>query len=317
MSGEENAVAPEMTASWSNTYLPTILLKYELKDIYNADEFGLFYQALPDKSLHYKGKRCSGGKHIMVRLTGLAAGNATEEKLSLFVIRKSAKLRCFSGVKSLPCCYRRQKKSWMNGDLFTEWVKELDQKFAAQDRKITLIVNNYPAHLIFDDLKAIELILLPPNTTQKHSLWIKVLKSLKVFYCHSIIKHYITSIDGGRSPTKVNMLETMTLLTVDWECVSPITLVNCFREDDISSESQAQSQSDEDDPFKLLSAQLKEFHDRCQSPIDFTADSYVDADEDVATSEAHLLTQILKSSLELLKRSLMQQNMMTRMRKMI
>ena len=110
MSGEENAVTPEMTASWSNTYLPTILSKYELKDIYNADEFGLFYQALPDKSLHYKGKRCSGGKHIMVRLTGLAAGNATGEKLSLFVIRKSAKPRCFSGVKSLRCCYRPQKK---------------------------------------------------------------------------------------------------------------------------------------------------------------------------------------------------------------
>ena len=180
-----------------------------------------------------------------------------------------------------------------------------------------MIVENYPSHLIVDDLKAIALILLPPNTAQKHSLWIKVLKSLKVFYRNSIIQRYITSIDGGRSPTKVSMLEAMTLLTVAWECVSSITLVNCFREDDISSESEARSQSDGDDPFKLLSAQLKEFHDRCQSPIDFTVDSYVDADENVATSEAHLLTQILKSSLELLKRSLMQQNMMTRMRKMI
>ena len=55
------------------TYLPTILSKHELKDIYNADEFGLFY----DKSLHYKGERCSGGKRSKVRLTGLAAGNAT------------------------------------------------------------------------------------------------------------------------------------------------------------------------------------------------------------------------------------------------
>ena len=47
VSGEENAVTPEMTASWGETYLPTTLSKYELKDIYNADEFGLFYQALP------------------------------------------------------------------------------------------------------------------------------------------------------------------------------------------------------------------------------------------------------------------------------
>ena len=77
VSRDENTVTPEMTASWSDTYLPTILSKYELKDIYNGDEFGLFYQALPDKSLHYKGERCSGGKHSKVRFTGLAAGNTT------------------------------------------------------------------------------------------------------------------------------------------------------------------------------------------------------------------------------------------------
>ena len=111
VSGEENAVTPEMTASWSETYLPSILSKYELKDIYNADEFGLFYQALPDKSLHYKGKRCSGGNRSKVRLTGLAVGNATGEKLPLSVIGKSAKPRCFSGVKSLPCRCHSQKKS--------------------------------------------------------------------------------------------------------------------------------------------------------------------------------------------------------------
>ena len=43
-----------MTASCTETYLPTILTKYELKDIYNAYKFGLFYQALPDKSLRTK-----------------------------------------------------------------------------------------------------------------------------------------------------------------------------------------------------------------------------------------------------------------------
>ena len=112
-----------MTASWSETYLPTILSKYRLKDIYNADEV-LFHQALPDKSFYYKGEHCSGGKHSRVILTGLAAGNATWEKLLLFVIRKSPKPRCFSAVKSLPCRYRSQKKSWMDGVWFTPMGKE-------------------------------------------------------------------------------------------------------------------------------------------------------------------------------------------------
>ena len=55
----------------------------------------------------------------------------------------------------------------MDGDLFTARVKEIDRKFAAQDRKIALIVDNCSGHPIVDGLKAIELIFLPPNTTSK------------------------------------------------------------------------------------------------------------------------------------------------------
>ena len=88
--------------------------------------------------------------------------------------------------------------------------KKLDKKLAALDRKITLIVDNCPVHPIVEGLKTIELILLPPNTKSKTQPMDQgVTRSLKAFYHHSIIKHYITSIDGARSPTKVNM----TLLT--------------------------------------------------------------------------------------------------------
>ena len=35
----------EMTVPWKETTLPTILSRYNPRDIYNADEFGLFYKA--------------------------------------------------------------------------------------------------------------------------------------------------------------------------------------------------------------------------------------------------------------------------------
>ena len=54
----------------------------------------------------------------------------------------------------------------MDGDLFTEWVKELDRIFAAQDRKVALIVGNCPANPIVDGLKAIELNL---STTEQRN----------------------------------------------------------------------------------------------------------------------------------------------------
>ena len=43
VSGEGNACTNEMVSPWEQTTLPTILSKYELNQIYNANEFGLFY----------------------------------------------------------------------------------------------------------------------------------------------------------------------------------------------------------------------------------------------------------------------------------
>ena len=56
IAGEEKSVTPEMTSSWWETYLPTILSRCDLTDSYNADEFGLFYQALPTKTMELKGE---------------------------------------------------------------------------------------------------------------------------------------------------------------------------------------------------------------------------------------------------------------------
>ena len=120
VSGEANACTSEMVAPWEETTLPTILSKYKLNKIYNADEFGLFYRVQPKKSFHIKNEKCVGGKHSKLRLTGLAAANAIGKKLPMFVIGKAKSPRCFKRVKHLPCRYRSQKKSWMDSILFEE-----------------------------------------------------------------------------------------------------------------------------------------------------------------------------------------------------
>ena len=109
-----------MTAPWTETTLRTILSRYPLENIFNADEFGLFYQRLPNKTLHLKAEKCSGGKYSKIRLTGLAAGNAYGERLPMLVIGKANTPRCFKGVRNLPCRYRGQRKSWMTVELFEE-----------------------------------------------------------------------------------------------------------------------------------------------------------------------------------------------------
>ena len=98
--GEGQDVTNEMTAPSRETILATIISRYDSHHIYNEDEFGLFYKALP---MHLKGKKCSKDKNSKIQLTGLAAANMFGEKIPMFVIGKSNKSRCFKGIKSTPC----------------------------------------------------------------------------------------------------------------------------------------------------------------------------------------------------------------------
>ena len=55
----------------------------------------------------------------------------------------------------------------MSGELFQEWVDELDIKFLAQKRKVALVVDNCPAHPEVENLKVIKLVFLLPSTISK------------------------------------------------------------------------------------------------------------------------------------------------------
>ena len=89
VAGGSKSVTKEMATPWKQTTLPTILSCYACKGIFNEDEFGLFYQALLSKIMHFKDQQCSDGKHSKVDLTGLSVGNAFEKKLPMFIIGKS------------------------------------------------------------------------------------------------------------------------------------------------------------------------------------------------------------------------------------
>ena len=154
-----------MTPPQNDTTLPTLLCNCKLKDIFNADEFGLFHQCLPSKTCQLSGEKCSEGKNSKIRLTSMAAASGTGEKLEMFVIGKSKKPRCFENIKQLPCRYRTQKKSWMTGVSFEELLRKLDSSLRSQSGKVALLIENCPAHSEIKNLTNINLIFLSLNTT--------------------------------------------------------------------------------------------------------------------------------------------------------
>ena len=129
VSGKSKSVTSEMFDGWWETSLPTLSSNYEVKDIYNADEFGLFYECLPNKTYQIKSENSYDGKLSKIRITGLAVANTVGDKWPMFVTGKDKKSWCFKNVNFLHCCYRNQWKCWMNAVLFEEWVRQMEKKF--------------------------------------------------------------------------------------------------------------------------------------------------------------------------------------------
>lgn len=74
------------------------------EDVYNCDNTGINWKALPGKSLAFRQEKVSSGFKVSKKhITAMVCANATgEHALSLLVIENSKKPRCFKNVMQLP-----------------------------------------------------------------------------------------------------------------------------------------------------------------------------------------------------------------------
>ena len=80
--------------------------------------------------------------------------------------------------------------------LFENWVRELDNHFEKENRKIVLIIDNCTAHPDNGRLKTIDLFFLPTNKTsalQPMDQW--VIRPLKARYRNKVVQKMIEAID--------------------------------------------------------------------------------------------------------------------------
>jgi hypothetical protein len=126
LAGESAEVSVKSTDAWLEC-LPSLLEGFEPRDVYSADETGLFFNVLPDRTLVYKGETCHGGRHTKDRLTVLLCVNSGgSDKQVPIVIGKSSKPRCFKDVKKLPIKYYANSKAWMTTEIFCSFLHSLD-----------------------------------------------------------------------------------------------------------------------------------------------------------------------------------------------
>lgn len=256
VSGESADVNINDVETWKKQLL-FILKDYSPRDIYNVDETGLFYHAMPTKTFALKSDMCAGRKSAKQRLTILFCANMEGEKEDPLVIGKSKNPRCFKGfpVKSLPLEWVSNKKAWMTTDIMTAWLHKFDNKMKKQNRKVLLFLDNATSHskLSLDNVK---LIFLPPNTTS-HSQPLDqgIIQNFKMIYRGFLVKRILTFIDSGYSfqeiQKNITIANALIWIAAAWKKLSPNTIKKCFSKVGFLQNNQNIDDFDEEDDIPL------------------------------------------------------------------
>ena len=90
----------------------------------------------------------------------------------------------------------------------------MDTKFTKEKKKVALIIA-HPTHPTIDNLKSIELIFLPPNTTSKlQPMDQGVIRSLKA-YCKALaLQRLVVVIDKGKDIPVFSILDALKMLNL-------------------------------------------------------------------------------------------------------
>ena len=235
--GNADGVPIEITNEWIQQKLPSLLKDYTPEDIYNGDEFCLFWRLLSNRMYKIRNNKFMTGKKGKERVSVFVCTNQTgSDKRKLLVIGKYERPRCFKN-KTLPVIYRNNENSWMTSKLFIQYMKRFNNEMKRKNRNI-VIIDNCPSHPIID-LSNIKMIFLPPNTTS-------VLQPMDAGVIHSIKSKYrlllcrkllaLLEVKVDPSPKDFNLFDTILILNKSWSEVRTEKIENSIKKCGFSSD---------------------------------------------------------------------------------
>lgn len=302
--GESAAADLEVAAEWKSK-LPNLLKEYTPEDQFNADEFALLYRQMPRKSLVVKGEKCAGGKLAKERLTVLACCSSTGEKLKPLVIGNAERPRVFkaNGVdpKNLPVTWRSNKKAWMTGNLFEEWLTDLNQQMEKSKRKILLLVDNATSHNCTKILSHVTVKFLPPNlTSEVQPLDQGIIRAVKARYRKKMLQHLITVAEDCDTRSQflksISVLHAVRWVNSAWQEISPESISKCFQRSGFKERIEGIIDEDED---VGLAEVINSFSPEIQNDV-LSVDEIINADaelilhEEIPTAPDDILHSILQ-----------------------
>lgn len=230
--GEKNDADCSGAEDYIKTILPPILQNYKIEDIFNADESGLFFKALPSATFTEKERDVKGNKMQKARLTTLFLCNANGSYKRVFVIGKPKNPRCFKN-KQVPLPYYSNKNAWMTSEIWTSIVSQFDREMTKLKRKVILFVDNASCHKISINCESVKIEFLPPNTTSIiQPLDQGIIHCFKAYYRQTIIRKQLLSIERGQTVKEflksVTLLDAIFYIKRSWWLVKDDSIKNCF-----------------------------------------------------------------------------------------
>ncbi|XP_041364109.1 tigger transposable element-derived protein 6-like [Gigantopelta aegis] len=231
--------------------IPDVVSGYAPKDVFNSDETGLYFRALPTKTLSVKGESSKE------RVTVMFACSATGEKLKALVIGKSQKPRCFKNVNvDIHVTYVANKKAWMTIALFTGWITSVNKIMRQQKRKIIMLLDNATSHGPNLELSNVTLKYLPANTTSHlQPLDQGIIRAFKARYRRHMLRYLVTRIDvvGNASDLckQLTLLDAIHWISQAWNEMKPNMISKCFSVAGFSPTDESVLEDDDDDDIPL------------------------------------------------------------------
>lgn len=288
--GEANSVDLKQVNDWRTGEIAEVIKSYDASDVFNADEAGIFFQLLPNKTLTFKNDKCIGGKNSKQRLTALFCCNMSgTEKRKVLVIGKSAKPRCLKNVNSLPCDYRSSRKAWMTTGIFNEWLVKFDEEMKRNKRRILLLIDNCSPHNETPKLECIRIEYFPPNCTSiLQPLDQCVIKVVKGKYRTHVLRRMLLQIDNKESILKPDVKQAMEMIAGAWKEISQNVICSGWKKANLtfSETDEINVNSNEDCEFKDLQSVWEHVSEVTSVPNGISFQDFLTADDETVTCES-------------------------------
>ncbi|XP_076301090.1 uncharacterized protein LOC143219133 [Lasioglossum baleicum] len=217
-----------------------------LENIYNMNETGLLWKALPSRTVARGTEQrvsVSGYKMRKDRLTvGLCANATGTHKITPLVVHKFKKPRALRDLMDqLPVIFKTQIKAGMNQPIFVDWFdnhfKKAVRQYQLENRlcgKVILLVNNSINHKFPIDYKhddTFEVRYLPPNTEPLiQPMDQGVIEKLKRRFRHKLSQHLLARGCGiEESLEKYTIKDCLHTISASWEDLTCSDIQNAWK----------------------------------------------------------------------------------------